>query len=122
MELKKLNTRKLFNRIGRHFRLMGQQTVYAVLLMFYAYRKKETPAWAKRIIVGTLGYVLMPFDGVPDLSPLVGYTDDFGVLTFGLVTIASHINSEVRIEARKQMASIFGSVDINELKVVDQKL
>jgi hypothetical protein len=45
-----------------------------------ASRKRQ--AWAKNIILGTLGYLLAPFDAIPDLSPIIGYTDDIGVLSF----------------------------------------
>lgn len=122
MEMKSPDFKAVFKRIKKHLVLMGQQTVYAILLMFYAYREKETPAWAKRIIVGTIGYVLTPFDAVPDLSPIVGYTDDLGVLSFGLVAIASHINDSVRINARRQMGSMFGTIDLDQLRTVDEKL
>ncbi len=122
MKLKKEQIGKVSDKLRHHFRVMGQQTVYAVLLMVYAYRKKDSPSWAKRIILGTMGYVLMPFDGIPDISPVVGYTDDLGVLTFGLVAIASHINDDVRIQARRQLNSLFGSIDLDQLKPIDEKL
>lgn len=122
MKLKSINTKAILGNLRHRFRAMGQQTVYAVLLMVYAYKQKDSPSWAKRIILGTVGYVLMPFDSIPDISPLVGYTDDLGVLTFGLVAIASHINDNVRIQARRQLYSIFGSIDLDELKVIDRRL
>ena len=106
----------------RHFRNMGQQTVYASMLMVQAFRRRETPLWAKNIIVGSLGYLLAPFDAVPDLAPILGYTDDLGVLSFGLVTIASYIDDDVRIEARKRVKSLFGKLDIGSLQAVDAKL
>ena len=122
MKLKKINIGKVVKYIGRAFSKMGQQAVYSVMLMVHAYRSNRAPAWAKRIIVGTLGYVLTPIDAVPDLTPLIGYTDDLGVLTFGLVTIASYINDEVRISARRDVAKLFGQVDLPSLQEVDSKL
>ncbi len=122
MKLKKINIGKVVKYIGRAFNRMGQQAVYSVMLMVHAYRSKDAPAWAKRIIIGTLGYVLTPVDAVPDLTPLIGYTDDIGVLTFGLVTIASYINQDVRVSARKDVQKLFGTIDLESIHEVDHRL
>lgn len=100
----------------------GTKAVYSALLLFYAYRRKETPAWAKSIILGALGYLLTPIDAIPDLSPIIGYTDDIGVLSFGLVTIAGYINDEVRGNARKQLSRWFKQYDEQDLLEVDKQL
>jgi uncharacterized membrane protein YkvA (DUF1232 family) len=52
----------------------------------------------------------------------LGYTDDLGVLSFGLVLIAGYINNEVRGNARKQMTKWFGEINENELDEVDDSL
>ncbi|MCB0585073.1 MAG: DUF1232 domain-containing protein, partial [Phaeodactylibacter sp.] len=100
----------------------GVKTVYSALLLFYAYRRKETPTWAKSIVLGTLGYFLAPFDALPDLTPIIGYTDDLGVLSFGLVTIACYINEGVRTNARKQLGRWFKDYAEEDLLEVDSKL
>ena len=82
-----MKERKIFRKLKNSFKLLGQRAVYTVLLMFYAFKRKDTPAWAKNIIIGAIAYFLNPFDGLPDLTPILGYTDDIGVLSFGLVTI-----------------------------------
>ena len=115
MIITKESVDRILKKIGRFFYAMGQQTVYSVLLMVYAFRRKDAPGWAKRIIIGALGYVLTPIDAIPDLTPLIGYTDDLGVLSFGLVAIASYINLDVRIEARRGVKALFGKVDFDSL-------
>lgn len=101
---------------------MGQQTVYSVMLMVYAFRRKGIPMYAKNIIIGALGYLLAPFDALPDFTPVLGFTDDFGVLSFALVTVAAYINDDVRIQARKSVKSLFGEIDLEKLRVVDARL
>ena len=96
--------------------------MYAALLMFYAYKRKDTPSWAKKIVIGILGYLISPIDFLPDLSPIIGYTDDLGVLSFGLVTIAAFVNEEVRKKARTQLGKWFPSVQEEDLKEVESKL
>ena len=98
------------------------QLVYSVLLMLYAYQSENTPPWAKRIILGAFAYLLAPIDSIPDLTPLLGLTDDLGVISFGLVTIACYINDEVRSTARLKLSSIIKEPDPKLLDAVDSKL
>ncbi len=113
---------KFWNKLRRYARSAGTKTVYSALLLFFAYRRRETPLWAKNIILGALGYFLAPIDAVPDLTPVLGYTDDLGVLAVGLVTIAAYVDDEVRGRARTQLGKWFKDVDEAELAEVDKKL
>ena len=112
----------LLKKLQHYAKQAGLKVVYTALLLFYAYKRKETPAWARNIILGTLGYFITPIDALPDLTPILGYTDDIGVLSFGLVTIACYVDDEVRINARKRLHKWFGKYDLNELKEVDAQL
>jgi uncharacterized membrane protein YkvA (DUF1232 family) len=118
----KLKYHQVWHKIKKHANHLGQKTAYSVLLLFYSFKRADTPVWAKNIIIGTLGYFLMPFDSIPDLTPILGFTDDIGVLSFGLVTIASYVNDDVRINARKKLKSIFGTIDFPAIQAVDKKL
>ena len=120
--IKQFSEAKLWTKLGKYARQIGLKSVYMILLLFYAYRRKDTPNWAKRIVLGVLGYLIMPFDAIPDLSPIIGYTDDLGVLSFGLVTIAAYINEEVRENARKRLQSWFGDYNMTELQEIDEQL
>ena len=113
---------KLWEKIKSFAKQAGQKTVYTALLLYYAYRQKDTPTWAKNVVLGTLGYFIAPIDALPDLTPLIGYTDDLGVLSFGLVTIASYINDEVKGNARERLQKWFGEYSEEELKEVDEQL
>ncbi|MEO1514534.1 MAG: YkvA family protein [Bacteroidota bacterium] len=118
----KYSDNKLWLKLKGYARQAGLKTVYTALLLFYAYKRKDTPAWAKNIILGTLGYFLAPFDALPDLTPILGYTDDVGVLGFGLVTIAAYVNKEVRESARERLGQWFGDYDPKQLEKIDEKI
>lgn len=100
----------------------SQKLLYTVLLLFYAYKRKDTPSWAKNIIIGALTYFLSPIDSIPDLTPFLGLTDDMGVLSFGLVTIACYVNSDVRLTAKKKLKQMVDTIDEDGLKEVDSWL
>ncbi len=120
--IQQFSDKKLWQKLGKYARDIGIKTVYIVLLLYYAYCRKDTPAWAKRIILGVLGYLIMPIDALPDLSPIIGYTDDLGMLSFGLVTIAAYINQEVRDKAKQKLYDWFGDYDAADLREVDAQL
>ena len=109
-------------KIGNGAKKIGLKTIYSSLLLYYAFRKRTTPLFAKHIIVGVLGYFIAPIDALPDFTPVVGYTDDMGVLAFGLVVIAGNVNAEVREKARNTIGKMFKTYDERALIEVDKKL
>lgn len=48
-----------------------------------------------------------PWDAIPDLLPLVGYTDDLGVLGWALLTIASYVDADVRRRTDELLSKLF---------------
>lgn len=102
----------------KYLKVLSTKGVYIILLLYYAYKSVETPSWAKRIIIGALAYFVSPIDSIPDLTPFIGLTDDMGVLSFGLVTIACYITKEVRELAKSQLFTILGN-HVNEKSIVE---
>lgn len=117
-----MKEKKIWEKIGRFAKSAGIQVVYAVLLMFYAFKRKETPFWAKNIIVGVLAYFLSPIDAIPDLTPFLGYTDDLGVLVVGLSAVAAYVNADVKEKAREKLHKWFGAYNDAELQTVDERV
>lgn len=107
---------KLKTHLVKYFNVLSTKGLYIIFLLFYAYKSEETPAWAKKIIIGSLAYFVSPIDSIPDLTPFIGLTDDMGVLSFGLVTIACYINNEVRASAKTQLISFLGK-RVNEKSI-----
>lgn len=109
-----------FSKVRKHMSKLGQKFVYITLLMYYAYQREDTPRWAKNIIIGAISYFVAPIDGVPDLTPFLGFTDDLGVLSFGLVTISCYINGEVKENAHTQMSKYFKKIDATIIEEVHE--
>ena len=64
----------------------------------------------------------MPLDAIPDLSPFIGYTDDLGVLMYGLVMIAAYIDQDVRASARHTLFTWIGHISESRLRKIDDLL
>lgn len=90
----------------RFINKLSTKGLYILLLLYYTYQNGEVPSWAKKIILGSFAYFLNPLDSIPDLTPVLGMTDDIGVLAFGLVTIACYISDEIREKAEQKLSYI----------------
>ena len=53
------------------------------------------------ILLGALAYFVLPFDFVPDMLPIIGFTDDAAVLATAIQVVAAHITPEHRNAARR---------------------
>ena len=114
---------EIMNYLSRVWSNSKTTLVYSVLLLYYAYQNDDTPGWAKRIVLGSVTYVLSPIDAIPDLSPLIGMTDDIGVLGFGITSIACYIDKEVRSKAKDKIHQILGEeIEDSLLVEVDKRL
>ncbi|MGP1615298.1 MAG: YkvA family protein [Pollutimonas bauzanensis] len=91
----------------------GRSTLEKALYLYYAVQNANTPKWAKRVIYGALGYFIFPLDAIPDLAPLIGYTDDLSVMAAALATVAFYITPEVKEQAQRKLDEWFGKPAAN---------
>lgn len=86
----------------------GRKVLLAALILFYCLKDKDTPTWAKGVIVGALGYLILPADLIPDILPGAGYGDDWGALVAALGTVAAYIKDEHKARAGEQVDRLLG--------------
>lgn len=108
---------QLFDKISGAFGRIGKKLIYRSLLLFYAYRRKATPRWAKAVILGALGYFISIIDFIPDIIPGLGYTDDFFMIALALSALSFYINDEVRQQANQKINSWFPPSDVDGEKI-----
>lgn len=89
----------------------GRRTLLAALTLFYCLQDRDTPTWAKGVIIGALGYLVLPTDLIPDIIPGIGYGDDWGALVAALGTVAAYIKDEHKAKATAQVERLFGSAN-----------
>ena len=51
-----------------------------------------TPTKMKALIIGAIGYILLPLDLIPDVMPAVGYTDDLASAAGVVAAVAAYSN------------------------------
>ena len=111
------NPSKLLEKLGKVARKAGAKVVYAVLLLYYALLDGDVPLKDKAIVVGALGYFILPFDFIPDMLGPLGFSDDMGALILALKTIWSNITPKVKEQASQKLSEWFDEVDPEELKL-----
>ena len=98
-----------WNKVVSFAKAAGKEVIEKALWLYYAAQDPATPAWAKGVVYGALGYFILPVDAIPDLVPVVGYTDDLGVLAAATAAIATYITEDVKTKAAKKMKNWFGN-------------
>jgi uncharacterized membrane protein YkvA (DUF1232 family) len=67
---------------------------------YYCAFDKETPRHVQAALLGAIAYFVLPFDFIPDMMPVLGFTDDAAVLATAIRLVAVHIKPEHRDAAR----------------------
>ncbi|WP_184258244.1 YkvA family protein [Rhodopseudomonas rhenobacensis] len=75
-----------------------------LLAAYYCAFDRQTPRHVQATLLGAIAYFVLPFDFVPDMLPLLGFTDDAAILATAIRMVASHITPEHRAAARAAMA------------------
>ncbi|MEB3198394.1 MAG: YkvA family protein [Candidatus Sericytochromatia bacterium] len=65
-----------------------------MVALYYCMQDRETPVWVKATIVGALAYFVLPADMVPDVLPMLGFTDDAAAIALALQTVRTHVKPE----------------------------
>ena len=108
LEKPEYNERAFKHKVKNTFLGAGRQLVKNALELFYVTRKKECPDKIKGIIYGALAYFIMSADVVFDGIPVLGFTDDAGVLATALLAAELYVDDEVRQKAEAKLKTIFG--------------
>jgi len=75
-----------------------------LLTAYYCAFDRATPRHVQAALLGALAYFVLPFDIIPDMMPVLGYTDDAAVLVTAFKLVASHIRPEHRAAAQAAIA------------------
>jgi uncharacterized membrane protein YkvA (DUF1232 family) len=71
-----------------------------LLAAYYCAFDKETPRHVQAALLGAIAYFILPFDFIPDMMPVLGFTDDAAVLATAIRLVAGHITDDHRAAAR----------------------
>lgn len=67
-----------------------------LLAAYYCAFDRQTPRHVQAALLGAIAYFILPFDFLPDMLPVLGFTDDAAVLATAIRMVSSHITPEHR--------------------------
>lgn len=70
-----------------------------VVAAYYCAFDPATPAKVRWMLVAALAYFVSPIDLVPDMLPMIGFTDDVAVLSTVIALVRAHITEAHRLRA-----------------------
>jgi uncharacterized membrane protein YkvA (DUF1232 family) len=116
------NKKSLWEKLKNFSKQAGQKVVYIVLLLYFVMVDKGVSLKTKATVAAALGYFILPLDAIPDLTPLIGFSDDLGVLLFALSQVSGNITPEIKDKAQKQMLEWFAPVQESELMEIENQI
>ena len=109
------NDSSFLDKVTKYGKLIGINALYKAVQLWFVLQKPDVPASTKAVIMGALGYLIAPLDFLPDLMPVLGYTDDFVAITFALMKVQGYIDEEVERKSKNLLAKIFGEEAVSML-------
>lgn len=98
----------LWGKIKDTAKKAGANLIYDVLQLFYVAQNPNVPMKIRAAMVAPLGYFISPVDLIPDLVPIVGYSDDAAVIAMAIGIAHLYINDEIRQKAKDKLVAFFG--------------
>lgn len=119
---KHYSDKEFLEKILNYAKAAGINVIYVGLLLFYTLENPNLPKKLKALVMGSLGYFILPIDLIPDFIPLAGYTDDLTVLLAAIGVVAMYIDDESKEKSKSKLKDLFGNYDEDLLKGINDKI
>ena len=108
MAKKKATERKMRREFWSKLGLVISSLPFAedLLAAYYCAFDRETPLAVRGALLGALAYFVLPTDAIPDIVPILGFTDDAAVLAGALKLVLDNIRPEHRDAAKETLRNL----------------
>ena len=111
----KYSEEDFWTKIKNNVTNIGISLIYKALQLYYVTQSPKCPMKVKAGIYGALGYLISPFDIIPDFTPIAGYTDDAAAIGVALILAQMYIDDNIRAQAKGKIKDIFGAKALEKL-------
>lgn len=109
-----------WNKVKKVALKAGAKVIYVALILYYELADPNVSPKEKAIIIGALGYFILPLDLIPDAIPVLGFSDDLAALVAAYGYVKGYLTPEVKLRARKKLCEWFDIDDGTSLEPDDQ--
>lgn len=101
-----------WSKVGRVLKKAGGKVIYCAILLYCVLKSPSVPEKYKLMIIGALGYFILPVDLIPDFIPVTGYADDLSALIACYKMVKANITPEIKAEAKRIYKDLFECDDV----------
>lgn len=98
---------KLLDKFASALGSAGKKVIKMALLLFNVLKSKNVSVKDKGIIIGALGYFILPIDLIPDIIPILGFTDDLAALSLAYKSVKNNITPEIEDKTERRLKEMF---------------
>ncbi len=106
----KYSEKDLLEKLAKYAKDAGYDLIYHVIKLWILIGR-PLPAGMKAAVMGALAYFVFPLDVIPDLAPIIGYSDDLAMILAVLGIASQYVTPEVEAEAKRRIQKYFGTKD-----------
>ncbi|RKI98081.1 DUF1232 domain-containing protein [Butyricicoccus sp. 1XD8-22] len=96
------------NKLQQSGLKLGFKALHGATTLYCALKSPDLPKQQKLLIVGVLGYFILPTDLLADFLPMVGLADDIAIIMKAISVIYSSITDEMKEEGHQLLEKVFG--------------
>lgn len=101
-----------WSKVGRVLKKAGGKVIYCAILLYCVLKSPSVPKEYKLMIIGALGYFILPVDLIPDFIPVTGYADDLSALIACYKMVKANVTPEIKAEAKRIYKDLFECDDV----------
>ncbi|MDR3259255.1 MAG: DUF1232 domain-containing protein [Fusobacteriaceae bacterium] len=104
-----------WNKLKKFAKKAGFKVICYAVALFYVLKSGNVDLKTKGMILGALGYFILPLDLIPDFIPVAGFTDDAGALMMAFKFVKDKVDSDIIDKVYNTLQNWFG-VDKSEIE------
>lgn len=112
--------RGFWNKLKKVAGKAGVKVIYLALILYYELTDPKVSPKEKAMVIGALGYFIIPVDLIPDAIPVLGFSDDLAALMAAYSYVKGHLTPEVRLMARNKLCEWFDMPGSDPVEPDDQ--
>lgn len=109
-----------WNKVRKVAGKAGAKVIYVALILYYELTDPAVSPKEKAIIIGALGYFILPLDLIPDAIPVLGFSDDLAALMAAYGYVKGHLTPEVKARAQSKLQEWFAGPNVDRMDPDDQ--
>ena len=114
---KQYSEEKFWSKVTTVAKKAGIKVIYMALLLYYALDSTSLSVKDRTLIIGALGYFILPLDLVSDLMPAIGFLDDAAILLAIVKLLIVGIDNKVITLAKGKLSQWFGNFNESEIQL-----